>query len=54
MELTKENYDVTGTKHYPINSYPGNRTIESEQYRKFGEPIPGDPMFGGRESVEAQ
>lgn len=48
MELNKENYDNNGTKRYPGSSYPGNRTIEAEQYRKFGERIPGDPMFGER------
>lgn len=47
-ELNAQHYDKTGTKHYPMNCYPGNRTIETEHYRKFGERIPGDPMFGER------
>lgn len=52
-ELNDQHYDNNGTKHYPLNSYPGNRTIESERYRKFGEPIPGDPMFGVRDQRTA-
>ena len=29
MELNKENYDKNGAKHYPMNSYPGNRIIDA-------------------------
>ena len=47
-ELDERNHDKNDMKRYPKTSYPGNRAIEAERYRKFGERIPGDPMFGER------